>query len=163
MFCAKRAKKGLVRIPIGIVPVHSLAAYRPFGRLYVLRVANGKTPNLLETGIEFVELLPGYATPHLPDGLLLVVVPGIPALDLRRILERHDLSKHTGNHTCYRKRYEQLFHRLSTFDFPIQLSILEIHVFRHMLATASGIAGDNFTCHIRRIVRCEKRNDIRDV
>ena len=47
----------------------------------------------------------------------------------------------------------------STYDLPTS----HIHIFRHMLAAAAGIARDDLARDVARLLRCEKRHDVRDV
>ena len=95
----------LVGVPVGIVPVHRLAAYGPLGRLHVLRVPHGEASDLLEPGVELVEPRPGHAGPFLARRLFLVVLPRVPALDLGRVLEGHHLAA-DGEAECDRSDAE---------------------------------------------------------
>ena len=87
MLRAERTEQVLVGIPVGVVAVHRLAADGPLGRLDVLRAAHGETADFLEARVERVELLPSDARLFLRGLGRLVVIPCVPALDLRRVLE----------------------------------------------------------------------------
>ena len=95
---ALRAEIGqvvLVGVPVGVVAVHRLAADRPLGALDVARKTRLKHAGGLEPALELADLLPGdggllLLKDRLGSLLLEMVIPGVPALDLRGVLEGND-------------------------------------------------------------------------
>ena len=98
---ADHSDVGLELVPVRVVAIHRLAADRPLRAGDLLRGTRLKDAGRLESAIELAQLLPRDASFLLLRDGLLVVVPGIPALDLRGILERNDLcpgGKHPRAH-----------------------------------------------------------------
>ena len=115
---AEVAEEDLVLVPVGVVAVHRLAADGPHVRADGLRGARLELAGRLEVARHLADLLERHAPLLLerPGGRHLAgVAPGVPALDLGRVLERHDLGlrscceRHAGKHGDG-KVYKLCFH-----------------------------------------------------